>query len=224
MKKLYHDPIFYFKTNSWPSSMSDVEAFNRISLRAKAGEPDFIVLESWCLALGKGCAQNCDSPLKVLKDDRVNKSSVALCAIGLGFLRGYYGSVDENKAIEFFDKASEICPFKANYQKGFMYFEKYYYGGKEKDNIINAKFFFEEAAKKGHATSLNFHVFCRAGAKTHLRHFSRYFFILTKYMFAKGRLSGPERWWCYRDLDIYRPTAASLAEGCGKALGYFSKK
>ncbi|WP_447529894.1 hypothetical protein [Vreelandella sp. TE19] len=221
MQDLYHGPIFYFKTNAWEEGVNDEDAYKKIIARVEANESDFLALKSWYLALGKGCDKDVLSALDILNNDALNRNAGALCAVGVGFLRGYYGEEDEEKALYFFDKAEKICFRKANYQKGLMRFNRYYFQGKREIDKVMARSFFEKAARNGHATSLSFLVFCREGPRfKHIFRQLRMFFI---YLLSRSSLSGPERWWCYRELRPYRPTAVSLAENCGHALGYFAK-
>ncbi|CDG53142.1 MULTISPECIES: sel1 repeat family protein [Halomonadaceae] len=222
MKDLYHDSVFYLKTNTWDSCLNDIEAYDKIKSRSFVGEPELIVLQSWYTALGKGCEKNITFAIELLEQDAVQKSAGALCAAGLGFLRGYYGCPDEDRALYFFNKAEKICVRKANYQKGMMSFNRYLIKRDNLNDLEMARTFFAKAAKSGHATSLSMHVFCRTKPK--VVHILKFFSILASYLVSRSNLGGPERWWCYRDLEKYRPTTVKLAEGCGHALGYFAKK
>lgn len=222
MKDLYHDSVFYLKTCSWESKLSDADIYKKIVSRAQSNDPDFLVLQSWYLSLGKGCKRDISTAIKLLETSTVQLNVGSLCAAGLGFLRGYYGEPNEAIALSYFDQAEKICPRKASYQKGYMHFNRYFYQGGTVSDLKKARLFFEKAAKRGHATSLNFHVFCRTGTRTY--HIYKYFLMLVGYLLARKSLGGPERWWCYRDLEAFRPPAVRLAEGCGHALGYFAKK
>ncbi|WP_394426789.1 hypothetical protein [Vreelandella stevensii] len=221
MQDLYHDPVFYLKTHAWGSGLNDFNAHEKIASRSFVGEPELIVLKSWYIALGKGCDKSVPVAIELLKHKDVQNSASALCAAGLGFLRGYYGHADESKALFFFNKAEEICIRKANYQKGMMSFNKCLTKSGGSHDLAMASYFFGKAAKHGHATSLNMHAFCRTSSR--IRHLSEYSSALAGYFFSRSNLGGPERWWCYRDLEKIRPTAVRLAEGCGHALGYLAK-
>lgn len=222
MKDLYHDSVFYLKTNTWESGLNDSDAYDKIKARSLAGDPEFIVLESWYTALGKGCEKSISSGIGLLEHNAVQGSSGALCAAGKGFLKGYYGNPDENKAFFFFDKAEKICFRKGGYCKGALYFSKFLNDREDFESFEKAGYYFKKSAKDGHATSLKMYLFC--SSKYRALRFIKYVSVFFVYMVSRRAIGGPERWWCYRDLEKYRPTTVELAEGCGHALGYFAKK
>ncbi|MBZ0331979.1 hypothetical protein KZO25_16800 [Halomonas sp. ANAO-440] len=221
MKDLYHDSVFYLRTNSWEGGMRDVDAYERIKARSQAGEPLFIILHSWYLTLGKGCEKNVALALSLINKEEVQESSAALCAAGLGVLRGYYGRLSEGEAISLFDKAEIVCARKGGYMKGVFYFNKFLSCRNDVESFKLAGECFKKASMKGHATSLKMYLFCSSQCRW-LR-FVKYCSVFFMYMVGRRGVDGPERWWCYRDLKQYRPTTVEFAENCGHALGYFSK-
>lgn len=221
MKDLYHDPVFYLRTHSWEKGLRDIDAFERIKTSALSGEPEFVVLESWYKALGKGCEIDIASAIDTLENPDIQGNARSLCAAGLGFLRGYYGEESEEKALFFFDKADVICPRKGNYFKGVFYYSKFLENRSDEESFDRAGAHFKKAAKCGHATSLKMYLFCSSRHRS-LR-LINYIFVFFGYMSSRRELGGPERWWCYRDLDKFRPSTVEFAENCGHALGYYSK-
>lgn len=222
MKDLYHDPVFYLRTHSWDRGLRNLDAFEKIKTHAMSGEPEFIVLESWYKALGKGCEKDASSAVEMLKNPDVQENARSLCAAGLGFLRGYYGVVSEEEALLLFNRAARICPRKGDYLKGVLYYDNFL---KDRSDVVSfdkAGAFFKKAAKNGHATSLKMYLFCSSRHRS-LR-LIEYISVLFSYMASRRDLGGPERWWCYRDLERFRPSTVEFAENCGHALGYYSKR
>ncbi|WP_394423518.1 hypothetical protein [Vreelandella stevensii] len=221
MKDLYHDPVFYLKTNTWSGGLNDFDAYSKIQERSLSGDPELIVLKSWYIALGKGCEKNISSGIELLENNAVHGHAGALCAAGKGFLKGYYGDPDEDKAFFFFDKAEKICLRKGCYFKGVFYFNQFLTNREDLESFEKAGYYFKKSAKNGHATSLKMYLFCSSKYRAlRLVKYISFFFV---YMVSRRAIGGPERWWCYRDLEKYRPTTVELAESCGHALGYFAK-
>ncbi|MCC5884696.1 MAG: hypothetical protein JJU25_18920 [Halomonas sp.] len=222
MEDLYHDPVFYLRTHSWEKGLRDIDAFEKIKTSALSGEPEFVVLESWYKALGKGCEIDALAAIEALEREDVQGNARSLCAAGLGFMRGYYGEKSEEKALLYFDKAEKVCSRKGSYFKGVFYYRKFLENKSNFESFERAAANFKKAAKSGHATSLKMYLSC--SSKYRSLRFINYVFVFFCYMVNRQDLGGPERWWCYRDLESFRPSTVEFAENCGHALGYYSKK
>ncbi|WP_394423510.1 hypothetical protein [Vreelandella stevensii] len=222
MSDLYHAPIVYLRTHTWPSGLSDEDAFEKISERAKQNDPLFMVLLSMYLSAGKGCDENMDQAQAWLYKGLAYEKADAHCLAGMAYLYGYYGSKNTNEALKAFDSAEKICQKKGLYCKGYLYLNKYLADRSDKESFRKAGFFLRKSAMRGHATSLVMYIYC-ASDNVFIR-YTKLISALLAYTIRRSSHSGPQRWWCYRDLNRLRPASVKFAEKTGNSLGYFSKK